>query len=617
MNGITLYAKWSPVNHHVRFFLSEDIMNAYYAGEQIDGEDADVYKDFSNVPHGNNVGSVDHPSNVGAVVFKGWFYYENGIKKQIVPENHPVVRNMDIFAEWGSNVAQPYIVHYVLLDNENVDPSTFTDEERRKLTKVAEDTHGYAYEGSTKTFTAKAGDPFFQLYDEYNTGVYPTYASTSIVMRDVEDKNNPIENEAWFYYVKHVPVPYLVRYLDAKTGEELLTDKVYPDNVHGVITERFQPIENYVPDKIYKRLVLQYDKHDYDPNVGFTEDDPQQNVVIFYYTQNYDLSPYVVHHMFQNKGTDETKYNIFEGGVLQDGAYFEYTKTEGTTDLNSIDINPITVNGYETVEEHALLINTIDPSTQEKQQVISAQVDGSFELKLSSKGHGYVTELYIYYTLKEYPYKVQYLEYGTTDHKIIEDKDYDETYDYGTVITESYVDLEDENWTLMSPPEQTLTITDDPERNVIVFYYRKQSFTVQYQPWYNGGGDVSLEIETISTGGSFIGSVPTASSGYKFDGWYRDKECEKEPVDSSWIDSENRITPDISGIDKTDGKNNIFYAKFTPLFGGLTIDRNNAENEGNGEQVFVYKVTNNDTGSVITVTVTGNGQTTITDASGR
>ena len=60
---------------------------------------------------------------------------------------------------------------------------------------------------------------------------------------------------------------------------------------------------------------------------------------------------------------------------------------------------------------------------------------------------------------------------------------------------------------------------------------------------------------------------------------------------------------------------NVFYAKFLPDNGSLTIVRENGEDdESNGTQVFVYKIAAvNDPGYVLYVTIRGNGIVTIKD----
>ena len=65
----------------------------------------------------------------------------------------------------------------------------------------------------------------------------------------------------------------------------------------------------------------------------------------------------------------------------------------------------------------------------------------------------------------------------------------------------------------------------------------------------------------------------------------------------------------------TNPNKNVFYAKFMPAFGDLTIVRENGtDDEGAGEQVFVYRVTAADDPDMVTyVTITGSGSAVIRD----
>lgn len=72
------------------------------------------------------------------------------------------------------------------------------------------------------------------------------------------------------------------------------------------------------------------------------------------------------------------------------------------------------------------------------------------------------------------------------------------------------------------------------------------------------------------------------------------------------------ILPKRDGL-LTNPNKNVFYAKFMPAFGDLTITRaNGTDDEGAGTQVFVYRITAADDADMVTyVTVTGNGSAVI------
>jgi hypothetical protein len=120
------------------------------------------------------------------------------------------------------------------------------------------------------------------------------------------------------------------------------------------------------------------------------------------------------------------------------------------------------------------------------------------------------------------------------------------------------------------------------------------------------GGILSRTSETIEGETKINGSEVRPNEGYRFDGWFSDEACTVkvgENVQFTPTKSTLLPQPDI----------NIYYAKLTPQYGSITINRNNTEDEGNGEQVFVYRVTNNNTDDTVEVTVKGSDSTTITN----
>lgn len=262
-NNLALYAKWTPVTHTVRFFRTYDEMLVYE-----DGISSGLTDDHPSMQaliletktrlHGQTIGSVLIPVDQSGFdyTFNGWFYMNAGKKSAFTPLDMPINRSLNIFADWGSLFAQPYIIHYVLLAKEadsewlallqaqaggdytNNASHTVTHEGETRTyvyqavddgwhRTVANDTIGYAYQGSTRTFLPKAGNPYNQLDGPYNDGYFPTLASHSITMQYEADKINPQHNVFTFTYVTAENIQYKIRYLDKNTGLEL-TSAVYP-----------------------------------------------------------------------------------------------------------------------------------------------------------------------------------------------------------------------------------------------------------------------------------------------------------------------------------------------------------------------------------------------------
>ncbi len=631
-NHLKLYAKWTPVNHKVRFFKTYTAMQQYEnssdpASTLESLKQQGLYLEERDISHGLYAGSVENPDalveNGTAYDFAGWFYMDNGEKKAYTPLDMPVTEDMDIFADWGSHSPQPYTIHYVLDKTESNSEllallntaSAGAPQENVRYTVIsggkeygyvwlsdgyhlciADDTMGYGYQGSTRTFRPKAGDPYNQLYNEYNTGYFPTLSSHSVTMQYEEDKTNAVHNVFTFTYVYADDITYTVRYLDKNTGRELHSDKVGQTS-DAVVTERFQPVVDYIPDAFYKRLVLAVEEDPAHPGEYIGSD---ENAVIFYYMPNTQSSFYAVHFMLQKPGTDGTNYKTDGSGdyVESDSIIEGIGDTDGT-----VTITPLTFSGFDLIESHACE----KIGTQEN--VISAN-GGQFTITIDKSG----TELYIFYSRKKFDYKVYYLEYGTdisnlgnlenSDDSVLHPIKTVNGVDYGLSVTETAEIIDGYN--CVSAKTQSIAIGHDSSKNNIIFFYAPLQYTVEYHIAGNIGGMLSRTSETIYGDGILNGSQATAHIGYRFDGWYLDESC-TQITDTAALfkpaKGELLPLPEI----------NAFYAKFTPQYGSITITRTNAEDESNGDQVFVYRITNQNTGDVINVTVSGNGSVTVSD----
>lgn len=592
LENLTLYAKWVPKVHTVNFFTTyEDLL--LYEDQKLKEETITVTPHYSrsDITHGTVVGSVENPENYSQgnmdLVFSGWFYIENGQKKAFSPLDMPINQDMNIFADWSSNQPQPYRIRYLLQN----DPSI----------KVAEDTYGFAYGGSTRTFVAKAGNPYNQLYQQYNSGYFPTVGSHSITMRYEEDKENPKTNVYDFYYVETRNIEYTIRYVNKETNTliEAETIKITSDSV---VTERFKAFENMVPDAFYKRLVISVEWDEESQEYVGTDD----NVITFYYTPNKTSSYYAVHFMLEKEhdpSLTEAQINKLRGQYYIDGTggYEESdTHLEGVGDIGkTISINPQTFSGYEVIDNKYVAISVVNGV----QSVVNLK-DNHYNITVTKQG----TELYIFYKRLEYNYSVHYYHYNTstpvsaTEFPSITKKDI-----YGATVTETAVSIP--GYTCVSATTQSITVRDKEAQNVIIFYYAPVQFVVEYMAVPPEAGWLSNTIEVITGNKEFSGSLPSCNALYEFGGWFLDEECTMSAAGYGIIDEiTGEFIPDKESLSANN--RNVFYAKFILKASDLTIQRSNA---GDNNQVFVYEVKNNTTGEVLTVTVMGNDSVTISD----
>ena len=636
--NIGLYAKWTPVNHTVRFFRTYDDMIAFETAGNKDG-----MIETREIPHGSVLGSVDNPTHHSdglAYTFGGWFYMHAGNKTAYTPLDMPVTKDMNVFADWGTHSAQPYRIHYALHEGEGDDAwhslldasagaapkdnktyiVTKDGEERtyvylaldnRYHRLIAPDSAGFAYQGNTRTFYPKAGEPLNELYPAYNSGYYPTIASHSIAIEYEENKEEPEHNVFTFTYVHAANIAYRVEYRYADTGA-LITSApgggtVTKYSSKAVVTERFEVIKDYIPDAFYKRLILAVTDDGNGNYVGSPD-----NAVVFYYSKNTQNAFYAVHHMLQK--TDAAGEDLTQDA---NGNYINYTEsaalTEGIGDIGSThDIVPQTFSGF-TVYGTGYIK---DSGTT---QLLDAETNPHFTITVQAQG----TELYIFYTRNTQSYKVYYLKYGT-DISNLSDLTYtgdtsngvllpieSGTGTFGSAVAVSAKPVSGMN--CVSNLSQTIILRANDAQNYIIFYYSPLQYTVEYKVWQYGGGTLSQTIEVVNGTDLFSGSTATAKIGYRFDGWYLDEAC-TVPIGDKGTVTGSKLVPATLNLDAMP-KVNVFYAKFVPVLGGITIERQNGTaDEGNGDRVFVYRITAaDDPAFELYVSIKGNGSVTIKD----
>ena len=634
---IGLYAKWTPVSHTVRFFYTYDDMVAF----ETMGNKSGLFA-VREIPHGSVLGSVDNPtlfSDGGlAYTFGGWFYMRAGNKTAYTPLDMPVTKDMNVFADWGTHSAQPYRIRYALHEGEgdsswlallntaaNASPKdnktykaakdgeertyVYLTSDNRYHLLIAPDSAGFAYQGNTRTFYPKAGEPLNELYPAYNSsGYYPTLASHSIAVEYEENKEEPEHNVFTFTYVYAADIAYRVEYRYADTGALIASapggGTVTKYSTKAVVTERFEVIKDYIPDAFYKRLIL-----------GVTDDGngnyvgSQDNVAVFYYSKNTHNAFYAVHHMLQ-------KINAAGTELTQDesGNYINYTEsdahTEGIGEIGSMhDIVPQTFSGF-TVYGTGYIK---DSGTT---QLLDPETDPHFTVTVREQG----TELYIFYTRNTQNYKVYYLKYGTDISNLPQLTDTSAgvllpiesgTGTFGSAVAASAKPVGGMN--CVSNLSQTIILRANDAQNHIIFYYAPLQYTVEYKVWQYGGGTLSQTIEVVNGTDPFSGSTATAKTGYRFDGWYTDEAC-TVPVGDTGTVTGGKLVPATLNLDAAP-KVNTFWAKFVPVVGNMTIVRKNGTaDEGNGDRVFVYRITAaDDPAFELYVSIRGNGSVTIKD----
>lgn len=417
-------------------------------------------------------------------------------------------------------------------------------------TTIAEDTTGSALAGTTNTFAAKT---FGMLNEGYQTGYYPLEGSHSIQM-DIEG------NEYTFVYVAREKVNYTVRYLERNTETVLYAEKS-SETSDAVITEKFVKIKGYAPDAYQKQLVLSADD--------------TKNVLTFWYTKDETHAPLQKIHLIQNLTNDE------------------YTEYQSSTNLNATigtdySESPLTLTGF-----------TYNAG--------KSTASG----KLSADG----LVLTLYYDRNVYPYEFRFLVQGTTETKVADPVTGSARYQ--ARVTQGAKEVPGYTLVLGTTNQQTIDIVAEEGNtavnNVKIFYYVEDTVDIKYEvvgPTGCGTLDNYQDNTVKVIDGTPEGSTPTASAGFKFVGWYKDKDC-TQPVDAAWI-ADNKLTPqktanlgnDVKGYEAA-----TYYAKFEYDLADLIISKTGCE-DIDENQSFLFKVEGE--GFSTTVAIKGNTSVKIT-----
>ena len=417
-------------------------------------------------------------------------------------------------------------------------------------TTIAEDTTGSALAGTTKTFAAKT---FGMLNEGYQTGYYPLEGSHSIQM-DIEGTN-----EYTFVYVAREKVNYTVRYLERNTETVLYAEKS-GETSDAVITEKFVQIPGYAPDAYQKQLVLSAND--------------SRNVLTFWYTKDETHAPLQIIHLIQNLTNDE------------------YTEYQSSTNLNATigtdySESPLTLTGFTYNEGKSTASGTLS-------------ADG-LVLKL-------------YYDRNVYPYEFRFLDQGTK--KPIADPVANRAR-YQARVTQGAKEVPGYTLVLGTTNPQTIDIVAEEGNtavnNVKIFYYVEDTVDIKYEVVGpdNCGTLDNYQNNTVKViDGTPEGSTPTASAGFKFVGWYKDKDC-TQPVDEAWIEN-NRITPQKTadlGNGTMGYEAATYYAKFEYDVADLTINKQGWQ-AIDENQSFIFDVTGPN-GYYKRVVIQGSGSVTI------
>ena len=283
-DDLNLYAKWVPVTHAVKVYMDDTLENQLNTTEIVD--------------HGSTATSVAKPTHPDGLEFVTWMYKtkdENGnTAEKAFDFSMQIKQDMEIYAVWRSTTIINYEIHYVGIDNSG---NKFV---------IAAPTKGQQIWGKTETFEPKGTDYYYPEYQD--DGYFAKTASHSIVMGKNCTESNP--DCTWdpvtkthtftFYYELGPVVPYEVHYYHEGTA-----NPVFTDSNENEIFDKF--------DDNRKSVVIATARM----AVGLKVDAPQkslvvikgaENKIIFYYSEDANVSYYTVTHYLIHKDGTFTEY---------------------------------------------------------------------------------------------------------------------------------------------------------------------------------------------------------------------------------------------------------------------------------------------------------------------
>ena len=565
-SDLKVYAKWAPKTYNTYFYMDYD---HYLDRKNADGtlDMTKVYQTATGTPHGERMDTTELiliPSHENSgYKFVGWFYINgDGEKEAFNPSEMAVRQELHLYAEWSTTVVKQYTVSYALGEWDETTKTVIpmTGDAYREL---ASDLDGYAFEATTRTFTAKSRDQLDQLTTEEKNQLWlPHTNSHSILMKGDND-----QNVFTFYYITQLTAPYTVRYLDAATGDALHAAVTYDKNTDAVVTEQFVYIPGYIPDTFYKRLVLSANS--------------EENVITFYYTKDKDA-------VTDDDGSvTEDKNALYQVSYFiqtLDGMGFEeYTSNSYVGQIGAtVTETPISIPGF-TFAERVPIGDTEYVSITEG--IVGSGKDENSE----------ALELKLYYTRNQYSYTVEYLD-NDTRQAVRDPKTTAEDYYLDKVVEETAPAVP--GYDLYGNATQTLKISSTEALNKITFLYTKKQVTVNYKAVCKNSAGAEFGVLTNSQDTKTInGSQAIPKSGFRFVGWYSDAECENQLQTAAFY------KPDVSTAGGV--YDYTYYALFEPIL--LIISQKNV---APGDSA-IYEIVDSAGNVVTTVILTGESSVTI------
>ena len=585
---VMLFAKWIPTEWSVEVYRDVDT----------NGNPIDLVTSNSNVPFGSFFAdpeltmkeAIHDGSKYKNLTFNGWYYMDGTEEKRFDFNSMQIKKHYVIYAKWISTTPVPYTIHYY---------------KKGTTDSIAKSEHGVGLAGLVRVFEAKVGE---ELYTEYQTGWFPTMRSHGLELSLEEDKNV----YAFYYKQPTQKIPVTINHtftddgLEAYLGIDTFTYTYTYDIQTTDSAQLTVHFEDHITTESGKAQLILVAKN----FAGGTFKNSADDVAFWNFITT--LSPDVYQQDLIIVAAEENADNtitfnwIRKTGTVLCEILHQYETIDCPTDnkeyvtefVHRVEMQRgMTYNADAYWQDIPGFTPNKAASTQSVTIASTAPSDGKLESY----------QMILNYDRNTYEYTV--IHSGTTI------PDETKTAKYGTIVEENAQTPTD--YYVVGAVSQTVEITSENQQ--IIFNYGVQQISYNYvRVGDSASGVLNPFGETIKAnkyGETPIGSVPTASTGYRFVGWFTDEGCTTKVNDNFVENKTQKLTPPKPEYEPTTQLYSItYYAKFELGVSSLTIKVDGIIPETDQGFIYTIKGTGTNSGSVsMRVCVIGKGSVTITN----
>ena len=602
--GLRVYAKWEPIKHTVKVYLTKEDM--------LEGELLENYGPYE-INHGDTFANVYQDQTVpipdnGSLSFIGWFYEEDG-KEVAYDFSMPVYRNMNLYAKWNSNVVTYGTIYYVDTNgNELARPIRVT-----------------GTVGDTKTYSAK---PTAELGDG-KTLYFPDVTSHSIKF-----VANPDQNTFTFVYTALPEVSYTIKFVNKDNPSEELFPEVTGTAKTATIVYDAQAAgmtkDKYYLDKNSKEFALSSDESKNVFYFYYTYDPGKATVQVEHYIERLDGSGYDFHS--ESPATVEELETLIKAAdrkVTINGFTYSYATFNGVRAEEQTLAGGLTIKLYYTRNSYSYTIKFVYTENGVQKEFPNSAVTGTAKyrdniVQEAKKFAGWKPDasgksIFVDYKESNNTYTFYYTEEGVEFHYSVGAVQGGSVSSTGETVNAvsgnpngSTATPKDGNYKFTgwytdyacSPENRVSTnATFTPTKNGDIFvsktYYagfEEVKVTINYKVQMPAGAQGQATLDKYSESVSVItgklegSKITNTPNGYEFAGWY--------DANDTLLSTDPNYVPPRTGNPWVDGT--TFIAKFVEKKATIRYEAIGPGNVSSAEEI-VEMLTGNANGATASI----------------